>query len=221
MSETRLTALLSQKDLLIFDFDGTIVDSSRLHERAFNETFLAFGVPAVDYSSIAGLTTEDAVDRLIADAGLGVTAPMREAMIRQKRCRFRELLRSEPLVAGASVGFIRRARRRYLLAIWSSASLVTIRVGLQQIGLHGVFDSVISGQDVDHAKPHPEGLLKILARHKLPATAALVFEDALSGLEGAAAAGVDALCVTRVAGTTEMQYASWEELTTALSEVLR
>jgi len=55
-----LTALLDGRRLLIFDFDGTIADSSPLHEAAFKAVLEPLGI-AVDYPRLAGRSTRDAV----------------------------------------------------------------------------------------------------------------------------------------------------------------
>ena len=54
--EDRLTG----KDLLIFDFDGTVASTTPLHNQAFIDTLSPFNMP-VDYSSLAGLSTRDAI----------------------------------------------------------------------------------------------------------------------------------------------------------------
>ena len=65
-----LAELLSGKALLIFDLDGTLIDTTPIHARAFEETFAPLNIP-VDYSTIAGMKTEDAVERAACGRGRG------------------------------------------------------------------------------------------------------------------------------------------------------
>lgn len=212
MSAPGLSALLARKRLLIFDFDGTIVDSSPLHGRAFNEAFAAHGV-AVDYEAIAGLPTEAAVDKVAAGAGLALSGERRADLIRDKRERARRLIaaRLEPL--DGSVDFIRGARGRFALALCTSASRATLELALGRIGLDGCFDPVITAEDVSNGKPEPEGFLKALAHHDARPSEALVLEDADSGLAAARAAGIDALRIGGAGGV------GWADLNQALERL--
>ena len=58
---------LDGKRLLIFDFDGTLADTSPLHARAFVETLEPLGVP-VYYPALAGLKTRDAIEKALRSA---------------------------------------------------------------------------------------------------------------------------------------------------------
>src|SRR3954454_2658246 len=92
MSPEAAADLLSRKRLLIFDLDGTLVDSSPLHARAFQETFAPHGV-AVDYNAIAGMTTAAAVDKLAA--GLALDEGERNRLVGEKRDRALRMLETE------------------------------------------------------------------------------------------------------------------------------
>lgn len=59
---------LRGKRLLIFDFDGTVADTTHLHAAAFSEVLATLGIE-VDYPSIAGLKTLDAMRQCLHGAG--------------------------------------------------------------------------------------------------------------------------------------------------------
>ncbi|MGH8571974.1 MAG: HAD family hydrolase [Gammaproteobacteria bacterium] len=219
MSLSPLAEMLSRKRLLIFDFDGTLVDSSPLHARAFNHAFAGEGIQ-VDYATIAGLTTPAAVDKVAAGAGLTLSEASRASLISAKQAFARALIESELSAVEGSVKFVRRAERRYALALCTSASRTSAELALDRVGLAGAFEPVVTAGDVDHGKPHPEGFLKALAHHKMEAAEAIVFEDAASGLEAAAAAGIDAIHVAPP-GAPELgsPRADWAMLNAALDEI--
>ena len=218
MSAADLVGLLSRKRLMIFDFDGTIVDSSPLHERAFNEAFEREGV-RVDYSTIAGMTTESAVDQIAARAGLTIDPARRAAVVAHKRERARRHIANELVGMAGSLEFIDRARGRYLLALCTSGSRETIRVSLERIGLTGCFDPVVTGEDVAIGKPDPEGFLKILAHHGIDAPDALVFEDSDHGLAAAAAAGIDTVRIVPGHDEAGGMKATWGMLLGGLEQI--
>jgi len=213
-----LAELLRHKRLLIFDFDGTIADSSPLHSRAFNEAFAGHGV-AVDYDRIAGLTTEAAVARVCSEAGLRLGEDERSELVVDKRRRARALIESglEPLEG--SLEFLRAAHGRYVLALCTSASRPTVEASLRRLRIGDYFDSVSTAEDVSAGKPAPEAFLKALAHHGVEREDALVFEDADSGIAAAEAAGVDAIRI--VTGNPRGGESTWPVLNDALDSLVR
>jgi HAD superfamily hydrolase (TIGR01509 family) len=220
MSASPLAELLRAKRLLIFDFDGTIVDSSPLHARAFSEAFAADGVP-VDYATIAGLTTDTAVDQVARGARLPLDAEKRAFLIADKRARALRLIEAELEPIPGSVDFLERARGLFPLALCTSGSRPTIERALERVGLVGVFDPVVTAGDVRHGKPHPEGFLKAAAQRGVAPADALVFEDAPSGLAAARAAGMDTVHVVEPGAALDPGQADWPMLNAALAELGR
>jgi HAD superfamily hydrolase (TIGR01509 family) len=213
MSLSPLASLLSRKRLLIFDLDGTLVDSSPLHARAFQATFAPHGVQ-VDYASIAGMTTGTAVDQLVAGAGLGLAADERARLVADKRERALRLIESELDAIEGAIDFVRTAKDRFALALCTSASKAGADASLARVGLAGLFDPVVTAEDVTHGKPDPEPFVRALDAHDAEPGEALVFEDAQSGLAAAAAAGIEAV---RIDPADEA--AGWPPLLAALREL--
>ena len=219
MSLSGLDSLLSRKRLLIFDFDGTLVDSSPLHARAFAEAFAPHGV-TVDYPRIAGMTTENAVDRVAAEAGLGLDEPARTQLIGAKRQRGLELIEAELAAIDGAPDFVRAAAGRFRLALCTSGSRRSVEAALARVGLDGCFDPAITAEDVARGKPDPEAFLLTLDRAECAAEDALIFEDADSGIAAAAAAGVDAVRIVAAgAAHSDAGEADWPALNTALAEL--
>lgn len=205
-----LAIQLAGKALLIFDLDGTLADSTLIHDRAFREAFAPLGI-VPDYASIAGMTTEAAVNKILADAGVAASADHRCALVDDKRSRSLKLLDTELIEIDGSAGFVRRAHGRYRLALCSSGSRRAVERSIDLLGLAGLFDPVVTAEDILRGKPDPEGFLTVLARTGFAPADALVFEDADSGLEAAASAGIAAV---RIGGGLR-----WAMLTAALDEV--
>lgn len=219
MSPSELASLLSRKRLLILDFDGTIVDSSPLHARAFAETFAPEGID-VDYATIAGMTTAAAVDKLALGAGLVLADARRDALIAEKRERALALIEADLEALDGSLDFLDRAKDRFALALCTSGSRRSVETALAKVGLTGRFDPLITAEDVSRSKPHPEGFLSALAAHGLTRDAAIVFEDAESGLAAAEAAGMDAIHIVAEPDRSDRVQANWAMLNAALDEVL-
>jgi HAD superfamily hydrolase (TIGR01509 family) len=208
-----LAALLSRKRLLIFDLDGTLIDSSPLHARAFQETFAPYGVE-IDYPAIAGLTTAAAIDRLAEAKGLSLSPERRNALAKAKRERALQLVHGEVAAFEGAVEFVQAAAGRFRLALATSASRAGAEAALSRVGLERSFEPIVAAEDVQSGKPDPEPFLKALNAHGMPTEAALVFEDSQSGIDAAAAAGIDFI---RIAA--EDPAAAWARLLVALREL--
>lgn len=186
-------SVFAGKELLIFDLDGTLVDSSPLHARAYVAALAPLGVP-VDYERIAGMTTTEAIAQLLGEAQVDLAADARDALRRDKQQRALALIGDELEALPGAVDFVAEARRHHLpCALCTSASPPSVDAALRKTGMSGWFSPVITSADVSRGKPDPEGFL-LAARHAgVAPDKALVFEDSESGLAAAAAAGMEAI----------------------------
>lgn len=181
---------LEGKRLLIFDFDGTVADTSPLHAEAFAQVLSPLGV-SVDYPSIAGLKTLDAMRSCLASHAMEVPEDELAALVRAKQLEVRRLIGAglDPL-PGVDP-FLRWARDAYQLAMVTSGSRGTVELSLEKLGYSNLFNPVLCAEDVGSSKPAPDGFLKCLALTSVAANEALIFEDSEAGFASARAAGVD------------------------------
>jgi HAD superfamily hydrolase (TIGR01509 family) len=80
------------------------------------------------------------------------------------------------------------------LAVFTGKGRHTTRITLEALGITPYFDLVVSGNDVDRHKPHPEGIIRILTHFGLEARTTLMVGDSMNDILAAQGAGV------RVAG---------------------
>ena len=194
VSEGDLAARLADAKLLIFDLDGTLADTSALHARAFEQVLGPLGV-AVNYDSIAGLKTADALRRRLNGAGLTPSAAEIADLTRRKQDLARKLIARELAPLPGVDAFLRWARPGRRLAVCTSGSRGTVDISLRKLGYASWFDPVVCSDDVEHAKPHPEGYLRVLRLTGCAPGEALIFEDSDAGLDAAGRAGVAAVDV--------------------------
>lgn len=186
-----LVRLLQDRRLLIFDFDGTIADSSPLHEQAFREVLEPLGL-GVDYSQLAGRATLDAVRHCFA---LNRREPDDVAQLaelaRRKQERGRELIATQLIAFPAATALLAWVRPRHRLALVTSGSRGTIDLALARLELAGWFDPLLTADDLDRAKPDPQGFLEAVRLAGVAPDQALVFEDSNAGFEAARSAGIE------------------------------
>lgn len=192
-----LCALLAGKRTLIFDFDGTVADTAPLHAKAFQQTLAPLGI-TVNYPSIAGLRTNDAIELCLQEAGLSPQAVDLPALIAEKQDRARRSIAHELQPKAGVDAFLVWARPRFRLAMVTSGSRATVEAALEKLGHFGWFDPLICSEDVRRAKPAPDGFFAALDATRSMAEDMLVFEDSSAGFHAAAAAGLAYVDVTKL-----------------------
>ena len=109
---TNLTAALPGKRLLIFDFDGTVADTTPLHAAAFAQAMAPLGIE-VDYCSIAGMKTIDAIRQCLDRAGRATTEAELATLVSNKQQTVRELISLALQPMPGVDAFLRWARSRF------------------------------------------------------------------------------------------------------------
>ena len=187
-------AFFSKRNVL-FDLDGTLVDSSPAHARAFVET-LAAGHPELaakfDYGKVAGLPTRDTFLSLSLKQ-----EPELTELTRRKQALYRAALdRGEVLVFAGAAPFVARlhdeGRRLFLV---TGASRISAQRILEVAGLARYFSGMITADDVPRGKPAPEPYLAALDAHGLERAESVAIEDGEHGVRSAQAAGIDVVTV--------------------------
>jgi sugar-phosphatase len=195
MLSKALQQTIAGKRLLIFDFDGTLADTTPMHAQAFAETLAPLGI-SVDYTRLAGRKTVDALLLCFSDTGLPKPDDKLLAKLvaeKQQRARFLIATALNPLPGVDE--FLRWAKSRYKMALVTSGSRGTVELALEKLRYKDWFDLILFAEDVHLAKPNPEGFLRVLQMTGISAEEALVFEDAYAGFEAAEDAYIDCIDV--------------------------
>jgi HAD superfamily hydrolase (TIGR01509 family) len=191
-----LVEKLQGKRLLIFDFDGTVADTTPLHASAFAQVLEPLGV-SVDYPRIAGLKTMDAMLHCLSGVGPTLDESELGALVAAKQKYVRHLIGQGLQPLPGVDAFLRWARPRYKLALVTSGSRGTICLALEKLGYFSWFDPLICAEDVKRTKPAPEGFLTALQICDVLASEALVFEDSEAGFQAASSARLSYVDVRR------------------------
>lgn len=199
MPSSQWKNVLRGKRLLIFDFDGTVADTTPLHAEAFHHVLSPQGI-AVDYGRIAGLKTKDAIRQCGLEANMQWDEGRIDSLARLKQDHVRRAIGKGLRPLPGVDGFLHTVRGQFKLAMVTSGSRGTIDLSLKMLGYCGFFDPVICAEDVINAKPAPDGFLKCLEATKVESVEALVFEDSQAGFASARAAGIDVMDARRLWG---------------------
>lgn len=186
----RWQALLAGKQLLIFDFDGTIADTTPLHAAAFEQTLAPYGV-TVDYAAIAGMKTKDALIKCTAPLGIALREPELDELVACKQSLVRRRIESGLLPLPGVDDFLGWARAKYRLAMVTSGSRATVELSIRVLGYQGWFDPMVTADEATRSKPDPQGFRMALEMAATTEQQTVVFEDSDAGVAAASCAGIE------------------------------
>ena len=183
--------------VVLFDFDGTLVDSEYLHHESWLEAVELWGV-ALSWEEyerqMVGISDRRACEIFLRMAGLRPTPDrIEEGRSRKHRVYRRRSIKELSIHPDVS-RWIRDKRERVPMGVVSSSSIPDVVPILQRQGVADCMHFVICGDHVQQLKPDPAPYLLALDKFRallgpLEASECLVFEDSSTGLQAARSAG--------------------------------
>lgn len=181
-------------DVVVFDWDGTVIDSTATIARSIMAAAADVGLPVPDFeqaSHVIGLGLRDALARAVP----GLTPDRIHEF--SARYRFHYLAAEDTLTLFAGT-------REFVHALRASGARLAVATGKSQAGLAralattGLADSFVATRCADqtHPKPHPAMLLELSAELDVGTNRMLMIGDTTHDLQMAQAAGVAAIGVT-------------------------
>ncbi len=182
-------------DALIFDMDGVLVDSEPLHLRAFQQMMQRYGHS----------WTEEENRRFLGQKDIEIAAIMIEelrmpltphSMVEEKEMILREIFKKELAPRPGLMTTLKTASTMSLpMAVASSATLPTIELVVDLLGIRSSFKTLTSGDEVPKGKPAPDVFLLAAKRLGAEPERCLVIEDTLNGIRAAKAAGMKCVAI--------------------------
>jgi beta-phosphoglucomutase len=181
---------------VLWDLDGTLIDSAGHHWIAWRDTLAAEGrlVQPGDFANTFGKRNDEILRELF---GSGIAVGWIERVSETKEQAYRRLLSErglEPL-PGAFAWLARLREAGWRQALASSAPRPNIDAAFEVLSLGRYLDAVVSADEVGRGKPDPAIFLEAARRLGCPPGRCVVVEDAPAGLEAARRAGMPAIGV--------------------------
>ena len=182
---------------VVFDCDGLLVDTEPCWTVAETELFARRGLPF-------GLEQKKLlIGRSLLAAGEALTAVFDEPGQAPRIADELEALVAEVVAAEAHAmpgahAVVARAAARVPVAVASNSSRRLLDIALRRAGLAGVFGVSIAADEVEHPKPAPDMYQYACGQLGVPTADSLAFEDSLTGMRSAIAAGLRLISIPTV-----------------------
>lgn len=178
---------------VIFDLDGLLADTERLHRQAYQGALAEQGVQI----------SAEAYDEHWVRQGRGIRDYAREhdltldiaAVRRAKRERYRKLVEREVKPMPGALQILRRLHGKKRLALATASYGHDAITVLKTLNITAFFEVFASNQDVSRGKPHPDVFLLVSDRLRIVPNQCVVVEDSEKGLRAARAAGMACIAV--------------------------
>jgi beta-phosphoglucomutase family hydrolase len=192
---------------VIFDMDGTLIDSTKADFLAWQKLFSHYGKDLTfsDYIPLLGIKSSQVVrDFLPVNNQEEV-----EFALTRKLVFFHEIISEHGIypVPFADV-FLKQVKQYNIpLALATSSRRAKMEMVMEQLNLLIYFDTVVTGGDVKNGKPSPEIFLKAAEKLDVLPKNCIVFEDAASGVKAAKSAGMKCVALASHLNADSLQEA--------------
>jgi beta-phosphoglucomutase len=183
---------------VLWDMDGTLIDSEDLHWISWRNTLAHEGVFITHRQFLSSFGQRN--DSILSEwLGAGATPERMERIANAKEELYRRRVRRNGIspLPGVANWLHRLHQEGWLQAIASAAPRANIDAVLEALSATHIFQGIVSAEDVHRGKPDPEVYLTAAARVGVPPERCIVIEDAVAGVEGARRAGMKSIGVSR------------------------
>ena len=194
---------------IIFDLDGVLVCTDKLHFEAWNTIAKEENIYFDEQinNRLRGVSRMDSLEIILEKASKVYSNDEKVALATKKNNIYVESLSSlskQDLLDGVLETLQTLKENNIKIAIGSS-SKNTVKI-LEQLGIKEMFDVIVDGNMIKHSKPHPEVFTKARKQLFLEKDEVLVVEDAKAGIEAAKRAKIKSVGINGADLLEESNY---------------
>jgi beta-phosphoglucomutase family hydrolase len=191
-------------EAVIFDMDGTLVDSMPYHYKSWEVFFEQQGIKLTkeEFDSIHHGTLFDIMPRIFGD--ISHEESYRLGMIKEQA--FRDLYMHEIKPIDGLIDWLETIKNAGLkIGLGTAADFTNADFTVDAIDIRKYFDAIVTSDIVKEGKPSPAVYLKVAEMLQVNPAGCVVFEDTLSGIQAGLSAGMKVIAITTGLSKKEME----------------
>jgi len=190
---------------IIFDCDGVISDTEPIHMAAFQRVLAEEGITLENedyFARYLALDDRGCFRQAFGDRGNSLGQNDLKSLIARKSAYVDAAMEADLKLLPGAAKFIKLASSSYPLAVASGALRHEIELVLKSGGVRDCFRAIVSAEDVERSKPHPDpfikafNLLRSFSETAIEPGECLVIEDSIHGVRAALEAGMRCVAIT-------------------------
>lgn len=186
---------MKKYQVIIFDYDGVLVDSNTFHFQALQKTASEYNLPFTPQDHQQYFVGSSLIDGARQYLKAQQSEDKFDQFIQAKKqydIHYKEVIEPIP----GSLKFIQQVNHSHQLAVCSGSRKNLVQDYLKKFNLTQTFASIVTTEDVNFSKPNPESYLLVLKSLSISASQILAIEDSPSGIQSAIRAGIDVIGIT-------------------------
>ena len=182
---------------IIFDLDGVLVDTKKIHFEALNEALRNFNFKEIEFEDhvkvFDGLPTNEKLKILHKKNNLPKNKFLKINRYKQKITS--KILKKRVKKNLKLLKIFKNLNKKYKIAVATNAVNSTLKICLDKLGISKYINFKLSNEDINFPKPNPEIYLRIFIKFGIYPSEALIVEDSHYGREAAISSGAKLLPV--------------------------
>lgn len=179
--------------IILFDLDGTLIDSTEAILESFDVAFKTFGRTVPDEASIKAEIGHPLDDMF---STLGVEASEVDAHVHAYKMHYQKISCAKTVLLPEAREAVELASQHAVLGVVTTKTGKYSKELLEHMGLMRYFDVLVGREDVENPKPHPEPILKALSMLQSEKNVHWMIGDTPMDILAAKAANINSVAVT-------------------------